>query len=85
MVDNTSVILAILIAERLDAQYETDECKAIFKSIEELLQNQTNDNEQSIESVRAIKNYIHQLNEITYLNAFRDAYQLFINLSRNNN
>ncbi|MEK4701294.1 hypothetical protein ACTHOQ_18445 [Solibacillus silvestris] len=84
MVDNTSVILAILIAERLDAQYETDECKAIFKSIEELLQNQTNDNEQSIESVRAIQNYIHQLNEMTYLNAFKDAYQLFSQLGRTN-
>lgn len=81
MIDNTSVILAIIIAERLAAQYETEDCKANFAAIEKILEKHINDNEYD-EVVQEVRNHIHHLNEMTYLSAFKDAYQLFLQLGR---
>lgn len=84
MINNTSAILAVIIAERVEAQYATNEFETTFTAIEEIMQNQINDKEQGDEIIQDIRNHIHHLNEMTYLNAFKDAYQLFLQLGRTN-
>lgn len=84
MINNTSAILAVIIAERVEAQYATNEFETIFTAIEEIMQNQINDKEQSDEILQDVRNHIHHLNEMTYLNAFKDAYQLFLQLGKTN-
>ena len=84
MINNTSAILAIIIAERVEAQYATNEFVTTFTAIEEIMQNQINDKDQGDEIIQDVRNHIHHLNEMTYLNAFKDAYQFFLELKRIN-
>lgn len=84
MINNASATLAIIIAERVEAQYATNEFEVTFATIEDLMKKHLSISEQSIEVIEEVRNQIHHLNEMTYLNAFRDAYQLFLELGRTN-